>query len=154
VFVREYCYLTWEIQRLWRCNATIIEAGLRPAVQHLLGQLVGDEDGSFDEIAHSTEEISELYFRNPKVKPTVLQLLGQFGLDESAVTAQSVRDALPSLETIEKMMASLERRRTRLHHQIAQYDEAFAQRTQESATRILQGEDVAQVQEPEVKIAP
>jgi len=162
-FVRDYCYVSWEIQRLWRCNATIIEAGSRPALQNLLDQLVGDGDGSFDDIAHRTEEVSELYFRNATVKPTVLQLLGQFGLDESALIAQSVRDALPSLEAVEKMIASLERRRTRLLHQLDQYGEGLAQKTRESATRNLEREDLAQAPQsedlpqapqPDVKIAP
>ena len=152
--IREYVYLEWDIQRLRLCKASMIEAGSRPALQHLLEQVVGDDSGSFDDIADRTEDVSVLYFRNEKVKPTVLQVLAQFGLDEFAIVAQAMRDALPNLELIERMLASLERRRTRLLLLIAQYDEGLAQRTRENADRMSERGDLPEVREPDLKITP
>ena len=152
--IREYVYLEWDIQRVRLCKAAIIDAGTRPALQHLLEQVVGDDSGSFDDIADRTEDVSVLYFRNEKVKPTVLQVLAQFGLDEFAIVAQAMRDALPNLELIERMLASLERRRTRLLLLIAQYDEGLAQRTRENADRMSERGDLPEVREPDLKITP
>ena len=152
--IREYVYLEWDIQRLRLCKSSMIEAGSRPALQHLLEQVVGEDSGSFDDIADRTEDVSVLYFRNEKIKPTVLQILAQFGLDESAIVAQAMRDALPSLELIEKMLASQERRRTRLLLLIARYDESLAQRTRENADRMSERGDLPEVSESDLKITP
>jgi hypothetical protein len=152
--IREYVYLEWDIQRLRLCKSSMIEAGSRPALQHLLEQVVGEDSGSFDDIADRTKDVSVLYFRNEKIKPTVLQILAQFGLDESAIVAQAMRDALPSLELIEKMLASQERRRTRLLLLIARYDESLAQRTRENADRMSERGDLPEVSESDLKITP
>ena len=65
-----------------------------------------------------------------------------------------MRDALPNLELIERMLASLERRRTRLLLLIAQYDEGLAQRTRENADRMSERGDLPEVREPDLKITP
>jgi hypothetical protein len=61
----------------------------------------------------------------------------------------------PSLEIIERMLASLERRRDRALLFVAEYRESLAQRMRESTDRMLEKEDLPQLQDrSDLKITP
>jgi hypothetical protein len=146
MYVEEFVKICWDIQRLRPCKASIINTAFRPALEHLLKQLLGETNGSFDDIADDLEGLSVLYFTSEEAKTAVSKILARFQLKEFAIEAQAIRNSLSDLELIERMLASLEVRRDRTLACIADYRETFAQKVRESAGRMVEGKDLLRLE--------
>src|SRR4029453_6213902 len=110
IYVREATCSIWEIARYRRCKAGILSLARVNAVEDVLGK-PRENRGRFpsDELASQDPEIRDLsvnYFVDPEVKAKVRQRLKTFDLDESVIQAQALRNALPELEMIEKIVTS------------------------------------------------
>jgi len=153
MYVDELAYICWEILRLRHAKVILIDIGSRRALEHLLEKI--EANSTLDDIGDDPEDVSWLYFRNASVQQEIRTILQRFQLDESAISAQAMHDALPSLELIERMLESLERRRDRILLFVAKYGKTLAQRMRQSADRTLASENVRQLQDRSlVKITP
>jgi len=109
--------IRWDILRISGFKPKIIDAARKDALQSLLQSIayhgtpcVSGSDGSGKDAA--------AFFENPGVKKIVAAKLATYELDQHSINAHAFLLRLGSLETIEKMLASLEARAYEVLEQI------------------------------------
>jgi hypothetical protein len=143
IYVIDVAYLTWEILRLRRCKAGIINSALRPALEELLKRLFEVPIGS----KTSTDDARELsygWFSDPVVKQEVLEILTRFQLDESAIEAEAIRLRSADLDLLDRLQASLESRRNKALRFISDFGADWARRLRERSDQIIDGKVLTQ----------
>jgi hypothetical protein len=133
MYVADLFNISWEILRWRRFKSNAINIRLRHALKHVIEQLLGESNDSFNELADNAEDLSILYYCNVTVKSEVAKILARFGLDESAILAQALRDAFSELEAVDKTLDFLETRRDRALACFAAYRKTFTPRMLEYA---------------------
>ena len=136
--VAETTKLIWEILRLHRCKAAMINTAFRPAVENLLERL-WKEPGEPTPYAES-QELAFAWSTDPKAKQKVAEILGRFHLDETAIEAEAIKSLMPELEVLDRMLMTLEVRRNRALRGIADYRLSFAKRVQQGSDRLIEAE--------------
>jgi hypothetical protein len=141
--IADIAHLTWEILRLRKCKAAIINSAFRVALEDLLTQILR-EPGSYKHlIRNEAEELASGWFSDPAVRKQVSELLRGFQLDQSAIEAEAIRSSLADLEQIDRLLASLESRRNKALRCLADYRGGFARQLRESSDRIIEGKVLA-----------
>ncbi len=143
MYVTEIAYLFWEIQRLRRCKAAIINSALRPALAAILLQLLRKPGEHAYDVQEKAQKLVQSWSSNPAVRRLVSQLLGDSQLDHSGIEAEAIRRSGVELEQLERLLASLESRRNRALSCIADYRGSFARQLRESSDRIIDGKVLA-----------
>src|SRR5262249_27135698 len=78
MYLADISSIIWEILRLRRCKAVIVNAARRTALQHLLYRLLAVPGADSEE----AEDLALRWFTDREAKKQVAEVLGQFGLDE------------------------------------------------------------------------
>jgi len=141
IYLEDLTAIAWEIQRLRRCKAGIINNGFRSALQTLLQRLLLSPD--FLDQLTIDEEAARLamgWFVSKKCKKQVLAILNRQTLDETAIEAEAIRQSWSDLELIERMLMSLRSRLDKVFGCVADYRDNLARRMGESSDRILQND--------------
>src|SRR5580704_2655200 len=128
MYVADISYMVWEILRLRRCKAVIVNAGFCAALGHLLTQVLRQPGQLNYSVKDQAEALAIRWFTDYEVKKEVAELLGQFGLDESAIEAEAMRRSCSDLALFDRMLASLEARRNKALRCIQEYRDGFARR--------------------------
>jgi septal ring factor EnvC (AmiA/AmiB activator) len=128
MYVADIAFLTWEILRLRRCRAVLINLKFHDALKEVLRGL--SDIGS--EIYEAAEGLSHDWFTDSDARKQVLQVLKQFHLDESAIEAEAIRESAEDLELLDRLLASLESRRNKALRCIAEYRGGFAKQLRTS----------------------
>ena len=143
MYVTEIAYLVWEILRLRRCKAAIINSALRPALAAILLQLLRKPGEHDYDVEQKAQKLVQAWSSDPAVRRQVSELLGDSQLDHSAIEAEAIRRLGEDLEQCERLLASLESRRNRALRCIADYRGGFARQLRESSDRIIDGKVLA-----------
>ena len=133
--------IIWESRRLRRCKAAMINIVYQGSLRDLLhdvSKLDRQEAGA----------LAEDWFTDKKAKKQVKEILSQFQLDESAIEAEEIKRLAPELEMLDRMLTMLEGRRHRAIRGIAEYRESFAKKVRESSDRIIEGNPVVRLENP------
>jgi hypothetical protein len=138
MYLADISSIIWEILRLRRCKAVIVNAARRTALQNLLYRLL-EVPGADSEEA---EYLALAWFTDREAKKQVSEVLGQFGLDELAIEAEAIRCVSSDLELLDRMLASLESRRDKALRRVAEYRGSLARQLRESADRMIEGQVV------------
>jgi hypothetical protein len=145
-FVADIANLVWEMRRLRRAKTAILDMASKDAVQHILcGFTAADRD--------SAEDASEFWLTQAGVREDIIKYLGRFGLDESAIDAETMRMAASDLEMLDKMMASLEMRFRKAFRAIADYRETFAIQARMASSRLIEATPVIDLEKRRTKKA-
>ena len=139
MYVADIAYLSWEILRLRRCKAGIINSAFRHAVDNLFAQVTGSPRGQAYIMEGMGQSLGRAWFSGPAAKKQVLEFFSDFQLDESAFEAEAIRSSAADLERIDRLLASLESRRNKALRCIADYRGGFARQLRESSDRIIDG---------------
>ncbi len=154
----DIAYLSWEILRLRRCKAGIINSAFRAALEDLLEQLLREPGAPFiirrtyvtadtrrNYVAeeNKVEELACRWFSDSAAKKQIAKLLRDFQLDESVIEAEAIRRSSDDLEKLDRLLASLESRRHRALRCLADYRGGFARQLRESSDRIIDGKVLA-----------
>jgi hypothetical protein len=136
--VAEAAKIVWEMLRVHRCKAAMINTAFRAALKNLLVQLWAEpgEPTPYQE----SEDLAFVWFTDPKAKEDVAEILGRFHLDETAIEAEAIKSLAKELEVLDRMLMTLEVRRNRAIRGVAEYRESFAKRVQEGSDRIIEAE--------------
>jgi hypothetical protein len=140
IYVADIAALVWEILRLRRCKAAIVNAAFQAALLDLLSHLIGLPDWD------SLRALVNDWFSEPAAKAEVSQLLAAYHLDESAIEAQAIRSLASELEVLDRMLTSLESRRNRAFRCIADYQDRFAKQVRAVSDRVIEGKTVVQLE--------
>jgi hypothetical protein len=131
IYVDDLAYMTWEIVRLRRSKAAIITTAFRTSLREVLTRLV--PGGALE-----ASNLARRWFTDEGVKEDVADLLTQFGLDQFAVEAESIRTFSARLETLERMLSSLESRRDKALYRVADYRANLAHQLRESTDKLIE----------------
>src|SRR4029434_2092068 len=93
MYVHDISSIVWEILRLRRCKAVIINSAFRSALQDLLKQLLRQPGQDEYEVEDEAEALAQAWFTDQEAKKRVSELLSQFELDESAIEAEAIRSS-------------------------------------------------------------
>ena len=137
MYVEDIAYLVWEILRLRRSKAAIINSAFRDALTKVVTQLLSNP-GDWKN-RQKAEKLAREWFSDPGVKKQIAGLLRQFNLDETAIEAEAFRKSAETLERIDRLMASAEARRDKALVCIAQYRGDFGALLRESSDRLVDG---------------
>jgi hypothetical protein len=141
--------LIWETLRLRKSKVGIINAGYRAAMEQIFDQLLREpgEPRYDDRPSEDAQLLAWKWFVDPKAKAEASRLLTRFGLDESAIEATVIRNTLPQIEAVDRLIAGAEARLRQALRFIAEYRESLARRLSEAADRILADEKVDQLED-------
>jgi hypothetical protein len=147
MYVHDVSSIVWEILRLRRCKAVIINAAFRAALENLLMQLL-KQPGQYDHhVRDEAQELAQAWFTDQEAKKQVSQILSRFDLDESAIEAEAIRKSSSELELLDRMLTSLESRRDKALRCVAEYRASLARQLRESADRIIDGKGVLRLED-------
>src|SRR5262245_50341597 len=145
MYVHDICSIVWEILRLRRCKAVIINSAFRRALENLLVQLRQPGQQDF-EARDPARKLAHAWFTDKEAQKQVSETLSRFELDESAIEAQAIRKSSWALELLDRMLTSLESRRNKALGCVAEYRASLADQLQESADRIIDGKGVLRLE--------
>jgi hypothetical protein len=83
----------------------------------------------------------------------MIEKLEAFGLDESAIEAETMRIAASDVEMLDRMMASLEMRFRKALRAIADYRETFATQARVASNRLIEATPVIRLEKRRTKKA-
>ncbi|HML11852.1 MAG TPA: hypothetical protein VK456_01015 [Xanthobacteraceae bacterium] len=106
MLLRDYADLAWEIFRLRRAKAALIDTNRRSALVTLAQKL------GLDVVT------AVKWYKDPDIKASILQHFADHGLDEEVVTHEAVVLSRPGLISFDGMIASAEQRRNAMLREI------------------------------------
>jgi hypothetical protein len=136
MYVADIAQLVWEILRLRRCKASIINLAFRAALEKLGFQFLR-APGQFESVRDEAEELADEWFSNDDAKKKMSDLLASFDLDESAIEAEAIRSSAADIELLDKLLASLESRRDKALRRIAEYRNDFGREMRKASKAII-----------------
>jgi hypothetical protein len=136
LYARDVSYDQWEIERLRRCRTTIIKLAFRSALEDILVQLLLQPHQHEHEVRQEAQELVQAWFTDEEAKKQVSELLTQFNLDGSAIEAEAMRSCFSDLESLDRMIASLESRRNDAVRFFVGYRASVASQLQENTDQI------------------
>jgi hypothetical protein len=141
IYLEDLAAIVWEIQRLRRCKAGIVNNNFRAALKSLLNQLlVTPNILERIESEAEAEALADGWFVSRKAEKRVRAILRQFDLDETAIEAEAIRQSWSDLELIDKMQMSLRSRLDKALRSVADYRDGLARQMRQSSDRILEND--------------
>jgi hypothetical protein len=137
MYVEDIACLSWEVLRLRRSKAAIVNLAFRAALKELTTQLMRKPGQPTFLLGDQPEELARDWFSDPNVKKQIGDLLREFDLDESAIEAEAIRRSTDDLERIDRLMASAETRRDKALVCVAQYRGDFGALLRDSSNRLI-----------------
>jgi hypothetical protein len=146
MYVHDICSIVWEILRLRRCKAVIINSAFLSALENLLVQL--RPAGQQDFLARDgARKLAHAWFTDKEAQKRVLETLGRFNLDESAIEAEAIRRSSSDLELVDRMLTSLESRRDKALGCVGEYRASLAHQLRETADRVIDGKGILRLED-------
>ena len=146
MYVHDICSIVWEILRLRRCKAVIINAAFSSALEDLLVRLRPPGQQDF-EAGDPARRLAHAWFTDKAAKKEILDILDRFGLDEFAIEAEAIRALSSDLELLDRMLTSLETRRDKALGCVAEYRASLAHQLRQSADRVIDGKGVLRLED-------
>lgn len=143
MFVDEISHIVWDILRFRRCWTAIISLALPAAIEKLAAELLRRPGEYPHQYRVEAEKLAYKWFSDQKGRSKVLQLLQRRHLDEDALEAEAIRSCAPDLKRLDKLLVSLELRRSRALRGIAEYRTDLALKLQAGSDRIIDGKVLA-----------
>jgi hypothetical protein len=146
-YVHDIATLIWEILRLRRYKAVIINNSRVAALQRILEQLLChpdyDPDSEFIYVhSRAVEELARDWFKKKSAKTKVARLLRNFQMDEGAIDAEAFRLCSEDVERLDRILTGLEFRRDKALGCIANYRQILSKQLRQAGDRILDNDDV------------
>jgi hypothetical protein len=123
--------LTWEIRRIRLAKAGIVDVTRKEALKSILESILDNYERTGRDRSSEAEIKAYGWYNDPSVRETLLEHLAKHGLDEEAITAQAFALRARELEKLDNMLASAERRRCGMLHEIKLYGELFVMRVRD-----------------------
>ena len=143
MFVDDVIALTWEILRVRRLKAGLINGALCTALEKLLNQILPREnfETHLDRDRAATE-LARQWFTSDAVKATVAELLATYQLDLTTIEAQAYRQCAEELERLDRMLMMLTARRDKAFQGLATYRQGMAKLLRRRTDAFIEHEEV------------
>jgi hypothetical protein len=126
MYVDEIADLVWQIIRLKRCKAGVINLGFHSSSAAILGRFMG-----------AGPDVARDWISDPTVAKAVEDHLATYRLDGSIIIADAINRKSRELEPIDTLLVSLETRRDKALVRIAQYRGELGMMLRQSADRLI-----------------
>jgi hypothetical protein len=145
-FVEDLAAVMWEIMRLLRIKAEILNGAFCKAMINILEQVWSEDFEDYLERDRAIGNLSWQWLGNHSdAKAKVSELLGQHQLDETAIEAEAFRMRAEDLEKLDYMLSRAELRREKLLIGIAAYRDTLGKRLRQVSDQMLDQESVPQL---------
>jgi hypothetical protein len=135
IWVRDVADLTWEVLRLRRLKAAMLNARLTTAISNALSELVDEEDPG--EAMLVAQDLAEGWHRcDPENVAEVKRLLASANITMDELMAETLTDSLDHVERIDRLMASAEARRDDALRQIEWHRSSLAAALRRNVARV------------------
>jgi hypothetical protein len=141
ILVRDFVDLLWDIRRLRRLKASLLQAAAHKGVKAVLGPLVASWE--VDSLADNWA------LRRPRAIAKVDKVLAAAGLTSDAVMAETLALRLDPIERIERMIASQEGRQEAVLREIDRHRAVLAEALR-GATKEIEEAEFEEVQPRDV----
>jgi hypothetical protein len=132
IWVNDVLNLVWEIQRLRRLKAALLQANAHRGVNRIMMPLLG--------IGAAADLANQWAAREPKAIKHVEDILKEAGLTMEAVKAETLVVYLDDFERIERLIASAEARRDACLREIDRHRSSLAEALRQTAEEMIDGE--------------
>lgn len=139
IYVQELAELTWEITRFRRAKTMMINAQFRTGLELLLTRVLAKpEEGVLrSAAAKEARVLAYQWFVNAEAKKKVSEILAAAELDESAISAEALRAALKNVESVDRILTSLEVRRQKALGCVANIRQVFGKELRAKSDQLL-----------------
>jgi hypothetical protein len=96
--------LAWEVLRLLRTKAGLINGALLQALKNLLEQVLSSQGLSYSEREQVIKDLGARWFVDDAAKTEVAALLGKLGLDEASIEAEAHRLRVVEIESVDRLL--------------------------------------------------
>jgi hypothetical protein len=96
--------LAWEILRLLRTKAGLINGALLEALKNLLEQVLSSQGLSYSEREEAIKDLAARWFVDDAAKAEVAALLATLGLDEASIEAEAYRLRAAEIESVDRLL--------------------------------------------------
>ena len=145
-WVDDLAAVIWEIMRLLRIKAEILNGAVYTALQSILKQ-VWSED--FENLVVRNRAIEDLAWQwlgnDSDAKAKVAELLGQHQLDETAFEAEAFRIRAEDLDKLDYMLSRAELRREKLLTAIAAFRQELGRLVRQVSDQLIEPVEPGQV---------
>jgi hypothetical protein len=146
LYVADVVSLVWEILRLRRCKAVIVNTAFKNALSIIVCRLAGEPEMWGSSERNRVDALVRDWFSKAKARKEVLQLLAEFHLDEFAIEAEAIRSVLSELEVLDKMLTLQESRRNKALRSIADYRDGLAKQVREVSNRVIESDGLIKLE--------
>jgi hypothetical protein len=127
---RSYCDeivgLEWEIRRLKRHKVAMLNTAFREALEGLLAELIRGPCEFASDLREESQSLAFAWYSDQKVQKRVARLLGEYGLDATAIEAKVLQLQSAPLSEFERLLAAAESQRTKAIRMLAEYRAVLA----------------------------
>ena len=145
MYVHDFCSIVWEILRLRRGRAAIVNAAFRDALVHVLTECLTKPGKLQLDLDDQVQTLALAWFKNEQGKKRVAKTLNESGFDEYAIEGEAIRRSSSALELLNRMLASLEARRDRALRCIGEYRDGWGRQLRELSDRMIEGQNVPEL---------
>ena len=143
MFVDDVIALTWEILRVRRLKAGLINGALCTALEKLLNQILPRENFETHlDRDRAAKELAHRWFSDDGVKATVAELLAAYRLDLATIEAQAYRECADALEGLDRLLTMLMARRDKVFIGLATCRQGMAKLLRRRTNEIIEHEEV------------
>ena len=96
--------LAWEVLRLLRAKAGLINCALLQALKNLLEQVLSSQGLSYSEREKVIKDLGARWFVDDAAKAEVAALLAKLGLDETSIEAEAYRLRAAEIESVDRLL--------------------------------------------------
>jgi len=137
-WVDDLAVVMWEIMRLLRIKAEILNGAFCKALIKILEQVWSEDFENYLERDHAIEDLAWKWLRNDSdAKEKVSELLAQHQLDETVIEAEAFRMRAEDLERLDFMLSRAELRREKLLTGIAAFRQGLAKLVRQVSDELL-----------------
>jgi hypothetical protein len=137
-WVDDLAAVMWEILRLLRIKAEILNGAFCKALIKILERVWSEDFENYLERDHAIEDLAWNWLRNHSdAKEKVSELLAQHQLDETVIEAESFRMRAEDLERLDLMLSRAELRREKLLTGIAAFRQGLAKLVRRVSDELL-----------------
>jgi len=142
MYVHDFCSIVWEILRLRRGRADVVNAAFRDALVHVLTECLTKPGKLQLDLDDQVQTLALAWFKNEQGKKRVAKTLNESGFDEYAIEGEAIRRSSSALELLNRMLASLEARRDKALRCIGDYRDGWGRQLRGLSDRMIEGQDV------------
>ena len=141
LWIKDVADDSWEILRLLRIRPALLDAGRRPAVAELLAPpgKATTYDIKVNDARDEARNSADAWFE-PKTRSKVEARLNRHGLDADSIMAVSFSMQAHSLEAVERMLSSIQKRRSDTLAEIILRREMFGNLLRRASDKLLAAE--------------